>query len=411
MNHNVIQSGVTAVRPVAGRLPDVLFALLLLLIAPSWGVAGVEDADLDGIPDTVDLDDDNDGILDRQEITPQGSDRDTDSDGMPDRLDLDSDQDGILDLEESGVFRLPGINAVRVVGGRLRTSVGLNGIADILETTTDSAIAVYEPLNSDLVDGDTLPDYRDLDSDNDGLFDLIEAGVPASLDNNRDGRIDSGSGFVGADGIDDRYQINNDANCCDYTLDGVQDITPRNTDQVDFPDFQDIDSDNDGVYDLVEAGGKDLNGDGHIDGFIDDPVNPDGVDDALVLVPLNPPDENQDGIPDYIDWQTQPRPIETVDTGVSPDIAEVTPEPEVEEVIVSAQSEVINMNPLAPAAGVADDPVVASSTGTAVQTGLAGSGGCVAVEFGRFDPLFPALLLVAFFWLTRSRSCVLLSSR
>lgn len=394
-------------------------AMLLVQATPVLAEPRVADADQDGIPDTLDLDDDNDGIFDRQEITPQGSDRDSDRDGMPDRLDLDSDQDGILDLEESGIFRLPGINAVRVVGGRLRTEVGSNGIADILETASDSAVPVYEPLNSDAAYGDTLPDYLDLDSDNDGLVDLIEAGVPVSLDNNGDGRIDSGPGFVGADGIDDRYQLNNDANCCDYTLDGVQDITPRNTDQVDFPDFQDIDSDNDGVFDLVEAGGSDLNGDGRIDGFIDDPANPDGLDDALTLVPLTPGDQNQDGQPDYLDWQIQTQPSLAVPEPESEPQSEIEPEtPSTSEVVdvVPSPSEVLNGDSAEPAPAIADDPIADESLDadaplTPIQTGLAGSSGCVAGTSGRFDPLFPILVFIAFFWLTRSRTCVWLSSR
>jgi len=276
----------------------LVLCVCLLTAAGTSAAPRVEDADLDGVPDTVDLDDDNDSILDRQEIAPDGSDRDSDQDGMPDRLDLDSDNDGILDVEESGVFRLPGITAVRLVGGRLRTAVGINGVADFLETAPDSGVSILTPLNSDEAEGDRLPDYLDLDSDNDGLLDLVEAGVPATLDLNGDGRIDAGPGTVGADGILDLVQLNNDANCCDYTLDGVEDVTPRNTDQVDFPDFQDLDSDNDGVFDLVEAGGTDLNGNGRVDGFIDNPSNPDGLDDALALVPLTPEDQNQDGVPD-----------------------------------------------------------------------------------------------------------------
>ncbi len=425
MIHNILQLFVSAVRFWSGRHLIALTVLMMFSVSPLLAEPRVEDADQDGIPDTVDLDDDNDGIFDRQEITPQGSDRDTDRDGMPDRLDLDSDQDGILDLEESGIFRLSGISKVRVVGGRLRTAVGLNGVADILETATDSAIAVYEPLNSDAAEGDTLPDYLDLDSDNDGLVDLIEAGVPPSLDNNSDGRIDSGVGRVGADGIDDRYQINNDANCCDYTLDGVEDTTPRNTDNVDFPDFQDVDSDNDGVFDLVEAGGSDQNGDGRIDGFIDDPLNPDGLDDALALVPMTPPDGNQNGLPDYIDWEIQSRPDIAPDVTpnatvvalpaddpvqAGPEVVNLPASPE------SSQNEVVNGESLTVDAApevtvVADDPIVASASSGPLQTGLAGSGGCSVMDSDRFDPLFPFFLVIAFLWLMRGRACVWLSSR
>ena len=55
-----------------------------------------QDTDGDGIPDAVDVDDDNDGILDTQEPG------DADSDGIPNRLELDSDNDGCNDVIEAG---------------------------------------------------------------------------------------------------------------------------------------------------------------------------------------------------------------------------------------------------------------------------------------------------------------------
>ena len=57
------------------------------------------DTDKDGIPDTVDNDDDNDGLTDVQE---NGGNEflDTDGDFLPDHVDLDSDNDGCLDKDE-----------------------------------------------------------------------------------------------------------------------------------------------------------------------------------------------------------------------------------------------------------------------------------------------------------------------
>ena len=49
------------------------------------------------MPNPIDLDDDNDGILDSEELT-----LDDDSDGFPNYLDLDSDNDNCLDVTESG---------------------------------------------------------------------------------------------------------------------------------------------------------------------------------------------------------------------------------------------------------------------------------------------------------------------
>ena len=55
------------------------------------------DSDLDGITDSYDLDDDNDGILDRDESVI-----DLDGDGLLNSVDLDSDGDGCFDVVEAG---------------------------------------------------------------------------------------------------------------------------------------------------------------------------------------------------------------------------------------------------------------------------------------------------------------------
>ena len=54
-------------------------------------------------------------------------------------------------------------------------------------------------------DGDTVPDYIDIDSDNDGIHDVTESG-DGNLDTNGDGAIDSNdSGYSDSDndGMDD----------------------------------------------------------------------------------------------------------------------------------------------------------------------------------------------------------------
>ena len=102
-------------------------------------------------------------------------------------------------------------------------------------------------------DGDGTPDYLDIDSDNDGIFD-VEEGGDGDLDTNNDGVIDSkDEGFtdVDGDGMDD------DAEPTDVP----------DTDGDGNPDYLDIDSDNDGIFDVVEGGDGDLdtNNDGVID--------------------------------------------------------------------------------------------------------------------------------------------------
>jgi len=289
-----------------------LLASLLLLVnfanaslVDGDHVVTTNDADGDRIVDTVDVDDDNDGIPDVEEISGNGLDVDTDRDGVPNRLDLDSDNDGILDWQESGAVITVDFSAMRVVSGRILGEVGANGFIDDLETLIDNGQMRYTLVNTDSPEDD-LPDMLDLDSDNDGLTDLREAGVDASYDADNDARIDidNVNGSAGIDGIPNRLQISDDKFCCDVNGDGIEDIVPRNSDGADLPDFQDLDSDNDGVTDLLESGGGDFDRDGRVDNFFDSPVL-DGMDDTILLIPFEAPDSNGNAVPDFIDQFAQ----------------------------------------------------------------------------------------------------------
>jgi hypothetical protein len=103
-------------------------------------VNGCTDSDVDGIVDIIDIDDDNDGVLD---VTEQNCgmfscvDIDTDGDGTPNRLDKDSDGDGCSDAKEAGSTTLTTANYA------FTTAVGINGLADVLENTTDNGIINY----------------------------------------------------------------------------------------------------------------------------------------------------------------------------------------------------------------------------------------------------------------------------
>ncbi|SCX86759.1 hypothetical protein SAMN05192588_0003 [Nonlabens sp. Hel1_33_55] len=124
----------------------------------------VDDLDGDGIPDSVDLDDDNDGIIDTVEDANNDGDNnpftdptDTDNDGIPDFQDQDSDNDSIPDNVESQ----PSVGYT--------TPSGLDDNNDGL----DDAYAPngITPVNTDGVD---VPDYLDGDSDNDGISDILK---------------------------------------------------------------------------------------------------------------------------------------------------------------------------------------------------------------------------------------------
>ena len=97
---------------------------------------------------------------------------DSDSDGIPNNLDLDADNDGIYDAVEAG-HGIPHVNGILV------SSFGLNGLADLVETSPDSGT-----LNYSITDTDTSPppNYLDTDSDDDGCSDANEAYNDANAD-------------------------------------------------------------------------------------------------------------------------------------------------------------------------------------------------------------------------------------
>ncbi len=199
------------------------------------------DNDSDGIPDATDLDDDNDGIPDTTEAATARNNGDTDGDGIPDSRDLDSDNDGILDITESG--RTTGIDANG--DGRLDGPVGTDGIPDSVQPAPNGGAINYAIVDTD---GDSRPDFQDLDSDNDGLNDVREAN---GTDANGDGLADSP---VNTNGVPGSVP--------------AAGLTPPNTDGDGKPDFRDLDSDNDAINDVIEGGNgpTDGNGDGIVDG-------------------------------------------------------------------------------------------------------------------------------------------------
>ncbi len=185
-----------------------------------------EDNDQDGLLNSDDLDDDNDGIRDSNE---GNGDIDTDGDGVPDSLDLDSDNDGILDVIEAGT----GLNDANL-DGEIDDFLDAN-----LDGLDDRVLLSDRPLDSDR---DGAADFRSLDADGDGIFDLVEANDAAidltAFDANADGMVDS----IDIDGVP-AFQF-----------------SPIDTDGDGQPDYRDLDSDGDGYLDEDENG--DFDGDG-----------------------------------------------------------------------------------------------------------------------------------------------------
>ncbi|WP_053981164.1 hypothetical protein, partial [Marinagarivorans algicola] len=228
---------------------------------------------------------------------------DYDGDTLPDFRDLDSDNDAISDLIEAGnVLAISGdtdnngqIDITAPTNGLPSIEVGDDGIADIAQNNSHRTPVSQLPLNTD---GDTetgglpIPDYRDLDTDNDGIPDLIESANLAAiaLDTDGDGQIQPDKN-IGADGI---------ANDAQGGSDGDPLALPINSDAAFedsasvLADFRDLDSDNDGLNDTIEAGVTDTNADGLAD---EADADDNGLADAGAVI--NPTDSTAGGALDY----------------------------------------------------------------------------------------------------------------
>jgi cysteine-rich repeat protein len=209
------------------------------------------DTDGDGVRDAIDLDDDNDGLLDSVE-----GDADTDADGVRNAVDLDSDNDGISDANEAGHGR-----------GDTNGDFMIDCAVGFRPSGFCLALGSYTIANAD---GDQVVDYLDLDADNDGLSDLVEGGSGCT-DVNDDGVCDRGID-TDHDGIPDSI---------DHFIGfGTRDaLTPADTDRDGTYDFRDLDSDDDGRFDLAESKNATVqNNDGEID--LPDSDN-DGIRNAI----------------------------------------------------------------------------------------------------------------------------------
>ena len=274
----------------------------------------VRHTDNDGYPDHRDLDSNNDGLPDVDASFDSNHDGmvdgPVDADGVPSKneegvvesiteptaVNQSVDQQTIDEpsAEEPSAAQEPSANQEPAAEDLLLDDLPLEdvGVADaddkpgstsasppasatlniISDLDRDSIADTVEGLDD--ADGDGVPNRYDLDSDNDGLADLIEAGAE---DRDNNGVIDDAA----------------DSPVTTYTT-----VVP-DFDRDGVPDFLDIDSDQDGRFDLVEAGGVDLDANGTIDDLIDQ--NGDGWDDRLLLQALPLPDTDSDGNPDTLD--------------------------------------------------------------------------------------------------------------
>ena len=297
------------------------------------GSATDVDSDGDGIANFLDLDSDNDGLPDAQEagagiedINNDGradnfqetsTPLDTDADGLPDYLDLDSSDDGFWDLpEQYAEFDQNGDGRIELEFG----DANGDGVIDVV----DLELYIFD-LTRDS-DGDGILDYLDVDDDNDGASDLIEGGLdldgngfpdsPADFDN--DGVPDYLDLDSDNDGISDTVElgfiflaqnesnINTNGSLIHSRISSSADL--RDSDGDGAPDYIDLDSDGDSLYDLYEIGSAslDANGTGQIS--LDSDGNQNGLNDALEQgingSTLRIVDSDDDAVPDYLDWDS-----------------------------------------------------------------------------------------------------------
>lgn len=241
------------------------------------------DYDGDSVVDELDADTDNDGIPDVYE-----GDVDSDLDGVKDYLDLDSDNDTIPDIAETIHDRTMLRQLDSNFDGRVDDGVALgrNGLANAVELVLDTSNLRLAPADTD---SDGVPDYRDLDSDNDGLSDRIEHSRMGELVFARPVTIVD----TNSDGFDD-------------TAAGRPSL-PFDEDSDRVEDLRDTDSDNDGLSDLNETMRGDANNEaatdrdnnGRIDQFLDQDGN--GYHDHLQGSPLQFSDRDNDGLADHLD--------------------------------------------------------------------------------------------------------------
>lgn len=248
------------------------------------------DIDGDSIPNFRDLDSDNDGIPDTLEAGNFEHPRDTDSDGLADFEDVDSDNDGLPDSLEVGPNPNKPLDTDQDgIPNYLDSDADGDGILDIWELGNTPLL----PLDTDM---DGLPDYLDLDSDGDGIPDVLEKGSKTQpQDTDHDGIPDFQDSDSDGDKIPDRLEA------------GANPLKPLDTDLDDQADFLDLDSDNDSILDQIEAGinaliPTDTDQDGVPD-FREIDADSDHIPDQIEvgLSPAHPVDTDIDGMPDYQD--------------------------------------------------------------------------------------------------------------
>ncbi len=174
----------------------------------------------------------------------------------------DSDGDGVtdnLDLDTDN----DGIpDAIEAQGAAFVPYAAVDTNSDGIDNSYGNGVT---PVDTDT---DGIPDYLDLDSDNDGIYDLVESGSTAT-DANLNGIIDGLPSSFGTNGL---------ANSLETGIDnGVLNYVVANPDGDSKNSYIDLDSDNDLCNDVIEAGFTDSNNDGLLGTIAPPTVNSNGI--------------------------------------------------------------------------------------------------------------------------------------
>ena len=229
-----------------------------------------DDFDGDGIVDSLDPDDENDGIFTQYENPDPNGDRnssdalDTDNDGLPDFMDDDDDGDGILTVLEGSDINSDGNPDDSV-------DSDFDGIYDYIDYDDDNdGVPTSLELGDDKSyrdsDYDGIPDYLDTDDDNDGILTSLEIDIEAEdfqsrlIDLDNDGKpnyLDTDDDGDGIQSIDEDRNLNGNPADDDLDGDGL----------IDAYDSINSDCDQDGVMDERDAENCNPYNDSDGDGF------------------------------------------------------------------------------------------------------------------------------------------------
>ena len=272
-----------------------------------------DDFDGDGIVDSLDPDDENDGLFTQYENPDPNGDRraddaqDTDGDGLPDYIDDDDDGDGILTILEGSDLNFDGNPDDSIDSDQ-------DGIYDYIDYDDDNDGV---PTSLELGDGrfyrdsdyDGIPDYLDTDDDGDGILTRLEVDHQAEdflarlVDLDGDGKpnyLDKDDDGDGIQSIDEDRNLNGNPTDDDMDGDGLFDAY----------DSRVSDCDEDGVFDEVDAENCNPYNDTDGDGFANideiscgvDPNDPQSICEDYASIGLKITDffsPNGDGFNDY----------------------------------------------------------------------------------------------------------------